>query len=97
MSSKLPEALESTEFKSLVTEIIKYLKDEKKLECENITDIITVDNFDEHKDAKNVVKYFYWRPTNDQIFKNAYDMSNTSCMFLSNGNPMGTILYLNVG
>jgi hypothetical protein len=66
-------------------EILKYLKDEKKLECEDITDVITVDNFGEHDKTKSVIKYFYWTPQCDSLFKSVDDESKTSCLFLYDG------------
>lgn len=66
-------------------EIIKYLKDEKKLECEDITNIITNDNFGEHDKTKSVIKYFYWTPLCDALFKSLDDESKTSCLFIYDG------------
>lgn len=65
--------------------ILKYLKDEKKLECEDITDIITVDNFSEHDKTKSVIKYFYWTPRCDALFKSLDDKSKTACLFIYDG------------
>ncbi len=69
-----------------VAEIIRHLKDEKNIDSDDITFILTKENFKEHMNDKTMVKYFYWRQENDLFFKKInWNIEKPSCIFIYDG------------